>query len=477
MAEESEKSGLLKRMQMRQAAQSLEKAQAGSKKQRMDYAETVIGQLRDNGQIICVSDDAELTRQLRELVTGTLKMPASCVNAGVRAEMIGRSIRTAAEAGKSPLIIIEQFMSGRDLTFAVKILKNAFPEIKILMLVPETDKNRFVLLHESGVDSMLVKPLDGATLLEKMAAVVKPNDQADRSFEMARSLLNKGEHLNALQVCSKTLEQEGASATGLLLMGDIFKGMREWDKAVDAYTRASGSSALYLEPLRKLSELYAEKGDAERQLEYLEKMDGLSPLNLERKILIGELALKLKKGDKARKIFDQVMKLSNRQAGESVSAVAYRVADIYTETDPDAAAGFLRRGLDARKDFWSHEDIATFNRLGLLLRRAGKWREAADAYRKALTVAPNDDALHYNLAMACLEGNDTEGARASALKALGINPDLPKKSSRVAANLAAVFMASADKIHAQPLARVALELDPNNPQALEIQARLEETRE
>ncbi|MDE5831900.1 MAG: tetratricopeptide repeat protein, partial [Desulfovibrio sp.] len=130
--------------------------------------------------------------------------------------------------------------------------------------------------------------------------------------------------------------------------------------------------------------------------------------------------------------------------------------------------------LEARKDFWSHEDLSAFNRLGLLLRRTGKWREAADAYQKAITVAPNDETLHYNLAMAYLEGNETELARASALKALGLNPDLPKKSSRVAANLAAVFMGSNDKIHAQPLVRTALELDPQNPQALELADRLEE---
>lgn len=474
MAEDSDKSGLARRMQLRQASQNLEKAQSQTKKQQKDYAETVINYLRDNGQIICVTEDMPLTKLIKDIVGETLKMPLSCASFSSQADMTGKSVRAAVEAGRSPLVIIEQFLRGRDLSFYIKSLKNTFPEIKVIMIAPEIDKNRFVLLHESGVDSMLVRPLDSAAIMEKIALTIKPNDQAERSLEMARVLLGKGEHLQALQICSQEMARSGNSSAALMLTGDIFKAMREWDKAADAYSRASGASALYIEPLRKLADLYAEKGDMARQLEYLEKMDELSPLNLDRKIHIGELALKLKKGDKARKIFDQVMKLSTRKARESVASVAYRVADLYTDTDPDMAASFLQRGLDARKEFWSHEDISTFNKLGLLLRRSGKWREAADAYLKALTVAPNDETLHYNLAMAYLEGKEIESARASALKALGINPDLPQKSSRVAANLAAVFMGSNDKIHAAPLLRVALELDPQNSEALELQERLED---
>ncbi len=139
----------------------------------------------------------------------------------------------------------------------------------------------------------------------------------------------------------------------------------------------------------------------------------------------------------------------------------------------DMAASFLQRGLEARRAFWRREDLSTFNRLGLLLRRAGKWREAAQEYCKAISVAPNDDSLHYNLAMAYLEGKDYESSRASALKALGLNPDLPKRSSRIATNLATVFLNTNDKMHALPLLRQAVEMDPQNAQAREALARAE----
>lgn len=107
------------------------------------------------------------------------------------------------------------------------------------------------------------------------------------------------------------------------------------------------------------------------------------------------------------------------------------------------------------------------------MRRSGKWREAADEYLKAITVSPNDENLHYNLAMAYLEGKELEQARASTLKAMALNPDLPKKSSRIAANLAAVFMSTNDKMHALPLLRQALEQDPENEQAKELMAKVD----
>lgn len=473
MVDGSDNQGLARRTQMRRVERSMNKVQPLGKKQQKDYGEALVEHLRDNGQLICVSDDKAFIDMVKELITGSLKMPASCLTVTDRGDMAGKLARQAVESKKAPFVLIEQNLNGTDLVFAVRLLKNAFPELKVMMLTKEADKNRFVLLHESGVDDCIVKPLDSPALLEKLALGIKPPDEADRKLDWARKLLNQGEYLQALQICAQALELQVNSSVSLLLMGDIFKAMKEYEKAADAYTRASGNSPMYLEPMRKMAELYAETGDIKKQLSFLEKMDEVSPMNLDRKIQIGELALKLNQRDKARKLFDQAMKLSNRQARENISSVAYRVADLYTSSDPDMAASFLQRGLEARREFWSREDLSTFNRLGLLLRRAGKWQEAAQEYLKAISVAPNDDSLHYNLAMAYLEGKDYESSRASALKALGLNPDLPKRSSRIATNLATVFLNTNDKMHALPLLRQAVEMDPQNAQAREALARAE----
>lgn len=446
----------------------MEKAVAGSKNQDKSYGEAVIEYLRDTGQIICISGDSSFIDLLRELVCARLKMPTGCLTVSSNADMLLHTVRRLVSDQKKPLLIVEQNLGNRDMTYLLRQLKNGFPELWIIIVSHEANKQRFVLLHESGVDNCIVKPVGAQALLEKIALTTKPHGKLDRMLAWARALLDQGEHLRALQVCQEALELKANSAAALLLIGDIFRAMRQYDKAGEAYENASRTSSIYLEPLRKLAELHEETGNVVKRLACLERLDELSPLNVDRKLAIGELYLKLNRLDKAKKIFDQAMQLSDREAKEYVSGVAFRVADVYMDTDPQTAAAFLQRGLEGKKAFWGVEDLVIFNRLGILLRRAGKWREAADEYRKALQVAPNDEKLHYNLGMAYLEGKDFESARASMLKALALNPDLPRRSAPVAVNLATVFMRTGDNMHALPLLRQALEQEPDNGTAREM---------
>ncbi|WP_297848109.1 lipopolysaccharide assembly protein LapB [uncultured Desulfovibrio sp.] len=466
--DDSAKSGLVKRIQVRQIQQTMEKAVAESKQQDKAYGEVVIEYLRDNGQVICISDDNAFTDMLREVVYTRLKMPAGCLTISSNADMLLHTVRQLVAAEKKPLLLVEQNLRNRDMTYMLRQLKNGFPELWSIIVTHEVNKQRFVLLHESGVDNCIVKPVGAQALLEKVALTIRPQGKVERKLEWARGLLGQGEHLRALQVCKEALEVKSNSAAALLLIGDIFRAMQQYDKACEAYENASRTSSMFLEPLRKLAEVHAETGNASKRLACLERLDELSPLNVERKLAIGELYLKLNRPDKAKKMFDQAIHLSDREAREYVSSVAFRVADVYMDKDPQTAAVFLQRGLEGKKGFWGPEDLIIFNRLGILLRRAGKWREAAEEYRKALQVAPNDEKLHYNLGMAYLEGKDFESARASILKALALNPDLPRKSALVAVNLATVFVQTGDNMHALPLLRQALEQDPENSTAKEM---------
>ncbi|MDE6735464.1 MAG: tetratricopeptide repeat protein [Desulfovibrio sp.] len=473
MNEDAEKGGLTRRIQMRRADRSLAGAKVDGALQRKGYAEALVAHLREGGRIICISDDKAFIDLLRGLIRDELKMPLSCLVTTTAADMLVRMARQAVDAGAAPLFLVERELRGRDLTFAVRLIKNGFPELKVLMLAAERDRQRIVLMQESGMDGAILKPVDGPALLERLAVTLRPQGPVERSLDWARSLLGQGENLRALQVCMQALEQKGNAPAVLLLMGDIFTAMEEFDKAADAYAKAAGASPMFLDPLRRLAALHAEKGDSTRELECLEKLDTLSPLDVERKLRMGELSLRLNQTDKARKLLGEAVTLSARKAKEGSAGVASRVAELYADSDPETAAAYLRRALDARKDHWGPDDLAAFNRLGLLLRRAGRWRDAVEEYQKALGIAPDDAGLHYNLGMAWLEGKDSEAARASALKALALKPELPRSSARVAMNLATVFLATGDRMHALPLLRTALELEPGNTEAQELLARAE----
>lgn len=468
MAEVSAKSNLLKRMQVRQVERSIHKTVSDTHEQDRIYADVITNFVQNSGCIVCISDDSDFSELLRDVLCTGIGIPAETLKIESSADMLIRMVRNFVSDGRVPLCLIEHKLKNRDMTYLLKLLKNGYPEIKSILISRETSQQRFVLMHESGVDNFVIKPINAQALQERLALTIKPQGKVGRQLDWARSLLHQGEYLKALEVCRQALDVKSNASATLLLIGDIYRAMKQFDKACEAYENASRTSSVFIEPLIRLAEVYGLTGKTSRQLECLERLDEMSPLNLERKLQIGELYVKMRRPDKARTIFDQAMSLSNREAKDYVAGVAFRVATIYTEQDPETAASFLQRGLDAKKGFWSKEDIVTFNRLGLLLRRAGKWNEAVQEYIKALDVSPNDETLHYNLSMAYLEGKNYEAARASTLKALAISPELPKRSANIASNLATVFVQTGDKMHALPLLKQALEHDPDNARVKEL---------
>lgn len=183
MEDDTAKSGLAKRIQLRQIKQTMAKTMAESKIQDKFYGEAVIEYLRDNGQIICISDDKTFTDLLREAVCTRLKMPSGCLSISSNADMLLHTLRHMISVRNAPLLLIEQNLRGRDMTYLLRQLKNAYPELWIISVARETNKQRFVLLHESGVDNCIVKPIGVQALLEKIALTIKPHGKLGRVLE------------------------------------------------------------------------------------------------------------------------------------------------------------------------------------------------------------------------------------------------------------------------------------------------------
>jgi tetratricopeptide (TPR) repeat protein len=66
--------------------------------------------------------------------------------------------------------------------------------------------------------------------------------------------------------------------------------------------------------------------------------------------------------------------------------------------------------------------VQSYNRSGIRLRKEGNYDEAIEEFRKALTILPDDEGLHYNIARVQVEKKDWKHAEASIQEALKINP-------------------------------------------------------
>jgi tetratricopeptide (TPR) repeat protein len=70
-----------------------------------------------------------------------------------------------------------------------------------------------------------------------------------------------------------------------------------------------------------------------------------------------------------------------------------------------------------------------FNEFGIALRKSGLFTQAVEYYRRAGTISPRDEHLHFNLARAHYELDDYGGCIAALAECLGVNPRMTEAVS------------------------------------------------
>ena len=125
------------------------------------------------------------------------------------------------------------------------------------------------------------------------------------------------------------------------------------------------------------------------------------------------------------------------------------------------ALRFITEAIEIKGESLSRDDLWMFNNRGILLRRQGLWKEAVENYRKALTVAPDDAGLHYNIGVAYADGKEYDRALQSFEKALEVDPSLIRQTPSVSYNIATAHHRCRNLPEARRYLTAALELDPN----------------
>lgn len=90
---------------------------------------------------------------------------------------------------------------------------------------------------------------------------------------------------------------------------------------------------------------------------------------------------------------------------------------------PEKAANIFRK-LGTIEAVLEPENKHIFNEFGMALRKMGLHAEAVRHYHRALTLAPGDENLWFNLGRALYEGGQLKQALGAIKKALEINPNL-----------------------------------------------------
>lgn len=418
---------------------------------------------KQNGAVVLISSDPNFKKTLSNTIFKTIGTKRDCLWSYENVAPALKRVKDCVTNKIETVVFIERIINDRPSTDTIIALKQILPDLRIIVLVGETKRETIAYFYEIGVNNVISKPASVNNIIEKMAFTIKPQGKLGEYMDIGKRFLATGKHKQALEVSRKILEIKPNSPAGLMLMGDVFLDAGKRDRAIEAYLQAHESSHLYLEPLKKLANAYAGYDD-DKHLFYMNKLDRLSPLNIERKTDIGKAHLKKNQMETAEKYFDQAIDIATKEAMSMIGSVAEQISEA-VGNNAQLAEKYLTKVLETRKANLTKDDITLFNKRGIALRGQGKWQEAIDNYSQALTISPDDEGLHYNMGMAYYDGRKHREAAQCFERALKKNPEFYKRSAVVAINLGMVFSDLRRFDRALEFFKTACELDPNNETA------------
>ena len=299
--------------------------------------------------------------------------------------------------------------------------KGESQDIPILMITSEIGRAEVAQAGEAGVNGYIVKPFVAKTLEEKIMAIFEaranPPDHV-RLLKAGEELVLKGDYDKALAFFEKARELR-ESARIHVSIGEARELTGEDEKAHVSYHTAIELNPMYIKAYLRNAALYQKQGNLDAALAAFKKVVEISPNNPSRHISIGNIYLK--KGDLART--QEAFTMAVRQEAAMASEIA---EELMKNGKDDMAEHFFRTSLLKQVN-----NIHVYNRLGIALRRQGKWKEAIIEYETAIKIDSRDAGIYFNLGKACMEGGQKERAFQAFRKALEIDPGFTEAKTEI----------------------------------------------
>jgi tetratricopeptide (TPR) repeat protein len=154
-------------------------------------------------------------------------------------------------------------------------------------------------------------------------------------------------------------------------------------------------------------------GQHAQGLRALEQSVKMNPLSHDRKIDLAGAYFATGKVKEAERVVNTIVN------SDPTDLSLVNIADLYLEQgDIEKAGNYLKKTVNPIL-----ETVPVFNNYAVALRRANRFEEAADIYRKCLTINPDSDVLHYNLALLYTKTDKWKDAKEALSNALRLNPD------------------------------------------------------
>lgn len=401
-----------------------------------------------DGLFLLISEDKVFYNNFRKSFYKEFRIAQERVRETPNWKRAQKEIRVYLQHNKRPLVFLEHFLGGQSMLPFLEELKKEFPELLIIVLMDDSSDEKLAQCVEAGADNFIAKPISVNTLIEKIANTLVPQDGIEQMIREGKRKLRRVEFALAYGVAREVLEKKPGSPAGLLIMGDALKGLCKRKDALKLYVQASENAPMYLEPLKKIVEYYKEEDDNEAALEYLLRIDTLSPLHPGRKVEIGDYYYQ--KGDikNAAIFFEDAVRLTHDQRKAECVEMAEDYANRIFAKDEPLAERLLTQLTKLARAYKVEANWVWYNRLGMLLRRRKDWQEAVKAYSEASLRNPKDGSILFNLGMAYVEGKFMDTAADQFDKITRVDPALYENNLDAAYVMGQVFIRARRKTSA-----------------------------
>ena len=316
------------------------------------------------------------------------------------------------------------------------------------------------------------------------AAALEPDNPAIH-FNWANNAYRREQYQEALERYKRTLEmieeQEGAvtvyegDADGrrarhavLLQMGRAYDALGDVERARQRYEGAIELAPEQPEPYRDVAQLLEKQGAFREAQTYARQALERDPENVRYKYELGLLLVRLERFEEAVPYLKEVadeqpwhrgapynLGQALMHLGQEEEAEAYLAR---SDSLQKAHERLERLGKEAEAN---KEDLRLWAEYGNALRKAGRTGDAKKAYRHALSLRPDNIALHNNLAILAVESGDTTEAIMRYRAILRRNPAV----TDVWLNLGVVYARSGRLEEAQRAWKNVLKYEPGHATA------------
>jgi len=364
-----------------------------------------------DGYILLVDDNSSLRKTIKNMAR---QFEVSNV---IEVEDGDTALRVLRTNDKQCLFVLLDWimprMSGLDVVREIRA-DNEIADLPILMVTAEADPAQIIRAGEEGINGYLTKPFVGKAIESKICAILEArmNPPEHVKLLIAGETQAKNGNLDKAMALFHESLMVKETARVMVLIGDIHHVREEIDKALRMYSGAISNNPRFLKAYTKAAKLYEKSGNMDSALDLLNKAAEISPNSPERYMAIGRLHLIKEREAEALEAFHKAVKVEPRVGGDIAE-------ELLVHDKPKIAEMFFRKNLATTggKSAYLH------NRIGIALRRQGKWREAIFEYEAAIKLDPGDETIYYNLGKAHIEGKNNGMASKYFNMALKLKPD------------------------------------------------------